>query len=62
MLREIADVITRPPLVIFDRSWQLGEVPEDWRKPNVTENRLNAVVLFECCGVLWQIFHHTWRS
>ncbi|KAK4810957.1 hypothetical protein QYF61_013365 [Mycteria americana] len=25
-----------PLLIIFDQSWRLGEVPEDWRKANVT--------------------------
>ncbi|KAK4816118.1 LOW QUALITY PROTEIN: hypothetical protein QYF61_011354 [Mycteria americana] len=36
MLRELADVIVRPLLVIFDQSWGLGEVPRYWRKANVT--------------------------
>jgi len=27
VLRELADAIARPVLVIFDQSWQLGEVP-----------------------------------
>ena len=36
MLRELADVIARPLSIIFDRSWRLGEVPEEWRKVNVT--------------------------
>lgn len=36
VLRELADVIVRPPSIIFDQSWQLGEVPENWRKANVT--------------------------
>ncbi|KFP47342.1 hypothetical protein N323_05380, partial [Cathartes aura] len=35
-LRELADVIARPLLIIFDRSWRLGEVAEDWKKENVT--------------------------
>ncbi|KAK4816776.1 hypothetical protein QYF61_022888 [Mycteria americana] len=34
--RSCFDVIARPCLVIFDRSWQLGEMPEDWRKANGT--------------------------
>lgn len=34
-LRELADVISRPLLIIFDWSWRL-EVPKDWRKVNVT--------------------------
>ncbi|KAK4831696.1 hypothetical protein QYF61_018748 [Mycteria americana] len=36
VLRELADVTTRPLLIIFEQSWQLGEVPENWRKANVT--------------------------
>ncbi|GAB0206374.1 mitochondrial enolase superfamily member 1 [Grus japonensis] len=34
--RELADVIARPLSIIFERSWRTGEVPEDWRKANVT--------------------------
>jgi len=36
VLRELADVIVEPPSIIFERSWRTGEVPEDWRKANVT--------------------------
>jgi len=36
VLRELADVIAEPPSIIFERSWRTGEVPEDWRKANVT--------------------------
>jgi len=36
LLRELAGVIVRPPSTILDQSWSLGEVPEDWRKANVT--------------------------
>ena len=36
MLRELANVIARPLLIIFERSWRLGEVPEDWKKAIVT--------------------------
>lgn len=35
-LRELADVIPRLPSVNFERSWWLGEDPEDWRKANAT--------------------------
>jgi len=36
VLRELADVIAEPLSIIFDRSWRTGEVPEDWRRANVT--------------------------
>ncbi|PKU46275.1 rna-directed dna polymerase from mobile element jockey-like [Limosa lapponica baueri] len=35
-LRELADVITEPLSIIHERSWRIGEVPEDWRKANIT--------------------------
>jgi len=36
VLRELADVIAEPLSVNFEKSWRRGEVPEDWRKANVT--------------------------
>ncbi|GAB0203795.1 mitochondrial enolase superfamily member 1 [Grus japonensis] len=36
VLSELAAVIARPLSIIFERSWRTGEVPEDWRKANVT--------------------------
>jgi len=36
VLRELADVIAEPLSIIFERSWRTGEVPEYWRKANVT--------------------------
>jgi len=35
-LRELADVFAEPLSIVFERSWRTGEVPEDWRKANVT--------------------------
>lgn len=36
VLRELVDIIVRPLSIILERSWQSGEVPEDWKKANVT--------------------------
>jgi len=36
VLRELVDVIAEPLSTIFERSWRTGEVPEDWKKANVT--------------------------
>lgn len=36
VLRELREVIARPPSIIFGKSWGMGEVPEGWRKANVT--------------------------
>lgn len=36
VLRELADVIVKPLSIIFDWSWWLGELPEDWKTANVT--------------------------
>ncbi|KFP72635.1 hypothetical protein N311_05764, partial [Apaloderma vittatum] len=36
VLREQAGVIARPVSIIFVKSWATGDVPEDWRKVNVT--------------------------
>ncbi|KAJ7428077.1 hypothetical protein BTVI_01329 [Pitangus sulphuratus] len=35
MLEELADVITRPLSVIFEWSWESGEVPVDWTLANL---------------------------
>lgn len=35
VLRELADTV-RLLMIIFERSWPSGEMPEDWKKGNVT--------------------------
>ena len=36
VLRQLEEVIVRLLSIIFGKSWGMGEVPEDWRKANVT--------------------------
>jgi hypothetical protein len=36
MLKELADEIAPALVIIFQRSLQYGEVPEDWKTANVT--------------------------
>ncbi|XP_067169750.1 HLA class II histocompatibility antigen, DR alpha chain-like [Apteryx mantelli] len=36
VLRQLADVIARPLCILSERSWRRGEVPEAWKKDNVT--------------------------
>ena len=32
--REPADEVAMPPFIVFERSWQCGEVPTDWKRGN----------------------------
>lgn len=33
--REAADIIARPFSIIFEKSWRLEDIPEEWEKANV---------------------------
>ncbi|KAK4832422.1 hypothetical protein QYF61_023101 [Mycteria americana] len=36
VLKELAEVLTKPLSIIYQQSWPTGEVPADWRLANVT--------------------------
>ena len=38
ILKELADVVTKPLPIMFEKSWLSGENSSEWKKGNITPN------------------------
>ena len=36
VLRDLADTVVRLLSIVFEKWWRSGDIPEDWKKANVT--------------------------
>lgn len=62
MLRELADDIPKPLLIIFERLWALQEVPKAWKKANVIpifkKVKQENYRLVRLTSILWKVIDH----